>query len=165
MKLESGSEDKIIIFDLDDTLYDRYGQLDESYANLPNIRPFQDTIPLLKSLKGKKILVSRGDKLIQQKKIDILGIRSFFDEIYICSNVEEKKEIFENTIKEQKIVNKKNLIIVGDRIDAEIRFGKMLGATTVLILHGKYKDLKPKDAFEIPDYTIKNIGEIRELIQ
>src|SRR3989338_11441746 len=102
-------EEKIFIFDLDDPLYDRYSQLDETYKNLPNIRPFQDTIPTLKAIHGKKILVSRGDKSIQDKKIDVLGIRDFFDEIKICSKTEEKKEIIEKIMRNNKLKNKKNI--------------------------------------------------------
>ena len=68
-------------------------------------------------------------------------------------------------MRNNKLKNKKNIIVVGDRIDAEIRYGNMLGATTILLSYGKYKDLKPKDAFEMPTYTIKKIGELQKLIQ
>ena len=152
---------KLVIFDLDDTLFDRFGQLDETYKNLLNITPFPDTHNVLSSLGFKKILVSLGDGRIQNKKIDVLKIRGFFDEIFICSTTEEKKEIFESVMKRY---GAGDMFVVGDRIDSEIRFGNMLGMKTILILHGKYKDLKPKDNFEVADYTIDRLEQLLEIV-
>lgn len=156
---------KLVIFDLDDTLYDRWGQLDETYKNLPNIKPFPDTIPVLKSITVPKILVSFGDPAIQQKKIDVLGIQTYFIEIRLCTTLEEKKRFFDEVTTKYRIKNPKDVLIVGDRLDSEIRFGKECGFVTVRLLRGKYKDLKPKDAFEIPDYTITTLSELVDLVK
>ena len=154
---------KLIIFDLDDTLYDRIGQLDETYANLKDIKPFPDAIKVLKLITPPKILLSFGDPVIQEQKIDALGVRNFFKEIHICSDSpKEKKEIIRYLMKKYKVTPAETLI-VGDRIDSELRFGKLLGCITVRLLHGKYKDLKPKDEYEIPTYTIKRLGEVIKL--
>lgn len=151
---------KTVIFDLDDTLFDRIGQLDETYANINNIRPFPETINVLQNQHFKKILLSCGKPETQNKKIDVLKIRSYFAEIHITSTQEEKKTILEQIAKR---IGTKNILVVGDRIDSEIRFGNMLGITTVRLLHGKYKDLKPKDDFEIPSFTIKKLSEVTPL--
>ncbi len=158
------AENKIVIFDLDDTLFDRWGQLDETYKNLPNIQLFPDTIPVLKSIKFPKILVTFGDSAIQKKKIDILGIQHYFTEIYIFNSLEEKKEYFQCLMKKYYIKTPKNVFVVGDRLDSEIRFGKELGFVTIRLLHGKYKDLKPKDVFELPDYTIEKISDVLRIV-
>ena len=38
---------KVIVFDLDDTLYDRTGQLDETYKNMLNIKLFSSAVVTL----------------------------------------------------------------------------------------------------------------------
>ena len=86
---------KLVIFDLDDTLYDRWGQLDETYGNLPNIKLFPDALQLLNAIKVPKVLISKGDPEIQQKKIDVLEVRRYFDEIVICTTKEEKQAAFQ----------------------------------------------------------------------
>lgn len=156
---------KLVIFDLDDTLYDRFGQLDETYRNLPNIKLFPDTLQVLQALRAPKVLISKGDPIIQQKKVDVLGIRPYFKEIRICATPEEKQALFRELMQKYRITEPKDIAVIGDRIDSELRAGKMLGFLTIRLLHGKYKGLKPKDAFEVPDYTIKKLGEVLDIIQ
>jgi len=152
----------VVIFDLDDTLFDRWGQLDETYRNLPNIKPFPETKEVLLAPGFKKVLVSRGDPAIQNKKVEVLGIKNFFDDIFVCSTLGEKKELFERIAKKYK-AKKGEVFIVGDRIDSEIRYGNMLGFVTILLKHGKYKDLKPKDEFEVPTFTIQNLRQVVDI--
>ncbi len=157
---------KIAIFDLDDTLFDRFGQLDETYKNLPNITPFPEAKKALSALSAKgfkKILVSCGDPAIQRKKVEVLGIGKHFDEIILCAAQGEKKASFEWVAKKYGAKNDE-VFVVGDRVDAEIRYGNMLGMTTILHKHGKYKNLKAKDKFEVPMFTITNIGQAVDII-
>jgi len=153
----------IVIFDLDDTLYDTSGQLDESFKNIDKIKPFPEAKKLLSAKGFRKILVTRVKHSIeiQNKKIDTLGIRDYFEEIVFCPNEEDKKSRFEEVIKKNK---GEKIIVVGNRPDSELRYGKMLGLTTVLLHHGKYKDIKPADRFEIPDYTIKKLDELLNIL-
>jgi FMN phosphatase YigB (HAD superfamily) len=154
---------KLVIFDLDDTLYDRWGQLDESYSNLPNIKLFPDTLTVLKAPGFRKVLVSFGDQAIQQQKIDILGIREYFDDIIICTTKEQKKVFFVKLAGKYN-VDKSDVIIMGDRIDSELRYGKESGFVAVRLIWGKYKDLKPKDEFEVPDYTISKLSDLLDIV-
>ena len=153
----------IVIFDLDDTLFDTTGQLDELYTHLPNIIPFPDTVSTLRQLNAIKILVSRGDQKIQLEKIKILGIKKYFSDIFICETAEEKKDVFERIVKKYK-VNPKDVWVVGDRINVEIRYGNMLGMNTVHFHHGKHKDLKPQDALDKPMHTITKLNELCRFI-
>ncbi|HLC74470.1 MAG TPA: DUF705 domain-containing protein [Candidatus Nanoarchaeia archaeon] len=152
----------IFIFDLDDTLFDTTGQLDETYKNLPNINSFPDTIPTLKNINAIKILVSSGDRKIQEEKIRILKIKHYFTEIIICGTHEQKKEIFENIIKKYS-TRPTDCWVIGDRINVEIRYGNMLGMNTVHMHHGKHKDIKPQDKFDKPMHTIKKLSELNTL--
>lgn len=158
---------KLVIFDLDDTLFDTSGQLDETFKNIDNIKPFPETKKILSAKGYTKVLVTRMKHGldIQNKKIDVLGIRKFFDEILFCPKDEEKKSCFEQILKRYPLSKKEEIYVIGNKRSSELRAGKMLGLKTILLKHGKYKDLKPKDSFEEPDYTIKKLDELLEIIQ
>jgi len=151
---------KTLIFDLDDTLFDSSGR-DTTNGDLAAIKPFDGVIEFLKTHPGRKILVTRGDKKYQNQKIDILGLRNYFDEIHICPTYDGKLEIFKRVLKH---LNPRKVIVVGDRIDNEIRYANMLGLKTIHLKHGKNSHLKSKDKFEIPDHTIEKFAQITEIV-
>lgn len=165
---------KLVIFDLDDTLFDTTGQLRDSHAGLDSITPFPGTFPLLMALKDRGIpmvLVSsfksslgQGDENIQNKKIDLLGIRHFFDTIALGAGGPEKFAAFRNIIERSGVQNRKEILVVGDRIDSEIMYGNILGCTTVRILHGKRKHLLPENSDQNPTYSINSIGDLKSII-
>ena len=84
---------KLLIFDLDDTLYARYGVVADDYSGMENIAPYSGVIELLNDQEFSKILVTKGETHIQNKKIDLLAIRQFFSRIFICKT-DLKKKIF-----------------------------------------------------------------------
>ncbi|MFH1395976.1 MAG: HAD family hydrolase [archaeon] len=159
----------LIIFDLDDTLYDCTGGIirnsDGTY-NLENITLFSGVKEFLKDSNNnnhkniKTVLVSMGDSDFQNKKLTILGISELFNKIIICSTDPEKKDCFQQAM--EKFPEEKEILIVGNRIDSEIRYGNELGLKTVLINHGKYKNLKAKDSSEIPDLVYLTFQEFVE---
>lgn len=158
---------KLWIFDLDDVIYDKSSQLGEVYENLDSITPFPDAHRVLQKLSGVKVLLtkSRDGEHIQNKKIELLKIRDYFDRIIVVCGDDEKKTVLESLLLKYKVNNRKQVLVIGDRIDSEIRYGNLLGCTTVLFAlpHGKYANLKPKDAFEIPDFTIHSLSELLSL--
>jgi FMN phosphatase YigB (HAD superfamily) len=52
---------------------------------------------------------------------------------------------------------------VGDRAMSEIRAGNELGMHTVRIRRGEFAAQEPQGKIEQPDYTVKNISEVRRL--
>ncbi|MEO8637976.1 MAG: HAD family hydrolase [Candidatus Taylorbacteria bacterium] len=155
---------KLYIFDLDDTLYDTSFRLDEVTPNFETMKLFPDALEILKKKEPEKILVTHGERKRQEKKIKTLGIRGYFKEIYICADGTEKLELFKKIVKEYGVENPKNCVIIGDRVDTEIRFGNMLGCVTVYLPRGKYSKLSPVDAIEIPTYTIHSFAELESAI-
>jgi FMN phosphatase YigB (HAD superfamily) len=154
---------ELVIFDLDDTLFDTTGTLDHTYKGLPDIRLFpgvKDILKKMSSLSIPKILATRGDSQMQHKKIDILGVREDFNKIVICSTDEEKHTAFTSVISDYGIKDPSLVLVVGNRIDSEIRYGNMLGCTTIHIKHGRYAELVPKDSFEIPHITVLKTSDI-----
>ncbi|MBW2999209.1 HAD-IA family hydrolase [Candidatus Woesearchaeota archaeon] len=130
-----------------------------------DVKLFPDTIPTLEELKQKGlklVLVSHGRKERQNMKIDVLGIRQYFDFVFIDGN-NEKGKYFSEAM-EKLNLNPDEIIVVGDKITAEIKEANSLGITTVRMLHGRRSKLKPADKLETADYEIKNIKEVLELI-
>ncbi|MFH1683112.1 MAG: HAD hydrolase-like protein [Candidatus Woesearchaeota archaeon] len=149
----------MIIFDLDDTLYNCTEQLDGDLDNMDEIKLCQGVKEILDRKDFIKILVTKGDPLIQTKKIDLLGIRNCFDKIVVCENDEEKFDCFKMILAE---FDEKRVWVVGNRVDSEIYYGNKLGLRTILIKKGKYASLEPKNELEVADRIIYNFAELEE---
>jgi len=154
----------LIIFDLDDTLYDCTGGVirnsDGTY-DLSKIQTFSGVKKLLTESGDKNIktvLVSMGDPTFQDQKLKILNIKDSFDEIIICTTDLDKKSCFQKAM--EKFPEEKEVFVIGNRIDSEIRYGNELGLKTILLNHGKYKNLKARDNYEVPDNVFSTFNEI-----
>ncbi len=159
----------LLLFDLDDTLYSRSQQLPDNYTekDLVEISLFPGAASLLKqkTIGPKnltKILVTKGDRQLQQQKIKTLGIEPHFQRILICPKDEDKKQCFKNAIKE---FPDKEVWVIGNRLDSEIRYGKELGLKTIYLCHGKYSSLQPQDAYEVPDYEVEHFEDVLRILQ
>lgn len=132
------------------------------------IQPFPEVSSLLRNLRAQGymlFLVTSGVHVRQERKIDLLGIRSLFDEIVI-NDVEigmELEECFIALLTRHGLTPQEALV-VGDRVDAEIRVANYLRMTSVQVLHGRFKSLLPKNEFEHPDFKIGRIGEIQNVL-
>ncbi len=146
----------MLIFDLDDTLFARLPD-DYTERQVRAIRPYAGVVDLLQRADMFKVLVTKGDPLCQEKKLQALGIRPYFDAVFICRSDHEKKNLF---IQASKKFPAKQVWVIGDRIDSEIRWGNELGFHTVRLRQGKYKNGEPKDKMEIADVEINSIKEL-----
>lgn len=133
-----------------------------------DIRPFPDVLPTLRALRlqGYRLfLVTSGVHRRQDRKIDLLGIRPLFDEVLV-SDTDIGIQIDDCF---QDLMTRHNLtpqecVVVGDRIDAEIRSANQLRMTTVQRVHGRYKSLTPKNEMEEPDFRVDAIGQLPEVL-
>ena len=140
------------------------------HIDISDITVFPDVMDTLLQLKARGyrvVLVTSGDKQIQGKKIDVLGLNNrYFDDIVITgrNKVQAKKACFQEIVKRYDL-QPEEIICVGDKIDDELTAGKSLGITTVMFEHGRhYKAyLKVQDKYIKPDYFIKHIKDILEL--
>ena len=55
---------------------------------------------------------------------------------------------------------KDRVVIIGDRVRVEIRYGNECGAETIWYACGKYATELPQDATETPQRTIENLKDI-----
>lgn len=105
--------------------------------------------------------MTKGEEKLQNKKIDNLNIRKYFHQIIVCKSDEKKKTCFKDVAAS---FPDKEILVIGDRIDSEIRWGNELGFRTIRLKQGKYKDLKPKASEEIPNHEVENFSEIRAVM-
>lgn len=146
----------LIIFDLDDTLYDRSGSLTDDLKGLAEIKPFPGVKELLQGTEHQKVLITKGKKELQEHKLDVLGIKDLFDQIIICDDCEDKRKAF------GRFFGNKEVWAIGNRMDEELLFGQELGFKTVWLRHGKYKDLKAQFS---PDYEIDAFSEFDQILR
>jgi len=153
-----------IFFDLDDTCMDTTGILGGSLMNLAKIRPFKGLVRILKRQDCINYLVSCGAAHIQRKKIKLLKIANYFRSVRICLEASDKLILFMAIAKDVCPKERRRIVVVGNRIDVEIRYGNLLGFHTVHIQHGKYANLRPRCKDEVPNYVIGEISDLGRIL-
>lgn len=150
---------KVVIIDLDDTLFDTTGQLDPTYKNIENITLFPGVDDGLKALREKFViyLTTTGNQEIQNKKIGVLGVRKYFDEVFVVESKEEKLVNFEFIKNKHSVLEADDIIVVGDRLDSEILFGNMLGFKTIRVKQGRRKENRPESEKDVPTFEFDTI--------
>lgn len=142
---------KIIVFDFNRTLFDpEKGEL------------FPQAEKVLKTLSQKGFslfLVSRGED--REVLINELGIKKYFKKIVV--NKEKTLASFEETIRGEWI-ELENSYVIGDQVKREITFGNLLGFKTVWLKKGKFAFESSVGVAEKPDFEIKNLEEILDLV-
>ncbi|MBB6237070.1 putative hydrolase of the HAD superfamily [Pedobacter sp. AK013] len=87
----------------------------------------------IKSLTGRKFIVTAGFRKQQISKIKMLGITDDFEEVHVVDvSITNKKKIFEMLI-DRHHFNKEDILIIGDDAESEIKFGLELGISTFLL--------------------------------
>lgn len=126
--------------------------------DLSKITPYDD-VKLLKAMKQKKVLVTSGTKEVQLKKIEVLKIGNYFDEIIVDeSNIlENKKEIFSKLLARSKL-KPKEVMVIGDNPESEVAAGNKLGMVVMQILREAYAKGKA-------DYYIKGLDELGSILK
>ncbi len=134
-----------------------------------DIKLFPDVIPTLKKLaleKYKLFLLTTGIHERQQKKIELLKLNPYFDEIII--NDQEvgllMEDCFEEIVKKHAL-NPGNVVVVGDRVRVELRIAKSMGMVAVQMLHGRFKIESASDDSSKPDYKIKQIFQLPTVLK
>lgn len=127
------------------------------------VKTFPKVKEILEILSGKHILclVSRGEELYQQQKIQKAGIDcSLFSKIIITPK-KNKKFYYENLINE---FGGSNFVVCGDNLDLDLIPAKELGGKTVLTSEGNdtLDHLGPNEHI---DYKIARFNEIEAIIK
>lgn len=125
-----------------------------------DIQPFAD-FELIKNIEHDKILVTTGFKKFQESKINSLGIESIFSRIYIDDILSpertSKKHIFNQILKEQSYLPKQ-IIVIGDKSESELKAGFELGFTTIQV------SKMGQSRSEYSDYAISDFAELAGIL-
>ena len=138
-------------------------------SEVSEIKLFPYVIPALKELKEKGhnlFLLTVGVHERQEKKINILGLKSYFDEIVISD--QEIGLPLEDCMRDlvgRHDINFGEAVMVGDRVREELRIAKSLGMITIQMLHGRFKNEPAVNDCDKPDYKIKRIFQITTILQ
>ncbi|MDO8587108.1 MAG: HAD-IA family hydrolase [Armatimonadota bacterium] len=100
------------------------------------------------------------------ERLEQRGIRQYFSVVIASEEVGVAKpdpRIFEIALEAAKCPPAKALMI-GDRIDNDIRPAKLLGMKTIRVLSGWGSLQEPRDEQDLADYTAESLGEIRDLL-
>jgi len=68
--------------------------------------------------------------------------------------------IFEVAIAKNRLPNKGRIAIIGDRIDTDIKGGKRVGISTILVLTGSTREGEPSDDDVTPDFVISDLRDL-----
>ena len=130
----------------------------QSIAYNLDIKVYED-YRVLRKLTCLKYLVTTGITNLQKAKIDALQIAPDFQEIFIDDpfdkNRKFKKGIFEQIITG---IDPKQVWIIGDNPNSELKTGKELGLNTVQRLHENIE----KSVYA--DYVIQTFDELKNII-
>jgi uncharacterized cofD-like protein len=133
-----------------------------------SIRPFPDARPTLRALREagiRTLLLTSGVYQRQAGKVELLGLAEDFDEIFI--NDVERGLLGSEALRH--LLRKHNLrphetVFVGHRPHVEIRAGNELGAVTVQMLHGRFRDAEPRDEHEVPFCKVNHLFQVPTVV-
>lgn len=134
------------------------------------LKPYGDTIPTLVRLRNegyKTGVVTDGLSVKQWEKLIRLGVQDLFDAVVVSEDAGVEKpeeEIFEKACRELGVAAE-DCVYVGDRLDTDVAGANKAGMTSVRLLRGKYKELKPSGLQEAPDYEIKRMEELLGILK
>jgi phosphoglycolate phosphatase-like HAD superfamily hydrolase len=153
VKTASGVKDKVVLFDIDYTLFDTKLFKD---SNLSTFSAYEEVIGVLQAL-GRDVTLgvfSEGDIDLQQTKLMRTALSTHFasDHIHI---VAEKHKSLENILKKYE---KQRLILVDDKLDILEKAKKIRSDVfTIWVRRGPFAEkAKPSVRF-IPDAKVDNL--------
>ncbi len=160
---------KRIILDLDDSLGKTTECLQGDPRRIKHLRPVKGALRFLQKhgttwiSPGRCILLTAGVKKEQNEKIKVLGMRKYFREIHIVSKPEDKSAKLEELVRHQ-YYKPHEIVVIGDRLDTELRTGKRLGCVTVRmkIPSGRHSDKLPQFPTDHADFEVKDFNELME---
>jgi putative hydrolase of the HAD superfamily len=132
--------------------------------------PYADTVPTLLKLRdmGYKLgVITDGLAVKQWEKLIRLGLQHFFHVVIVSSDVDGGKPdplLFEKAL--EKIGCKASeALMVGDRLDKDVKGAKSVGMLTAQIMKGKYTSMLPVDASEEPDYVVSSLSDVLRILE
>lgn len=123
------------------------------------IKPFSD-YPEIRSLPGKRFLVTTGFQKLQQSKVDGMGLAPDFEEIHIVDpgkSDKTKKDVFAD-IMQRHSLTVSEVLVVGDDPESEIKAARQLGIDTV------HYDKYNKHTNTVASYKISDFKALHDIL-
>jgi len=133
-------------------------------SNNPKIKLFDHAISCLERFKYyHKYLVTDGNKVVQKKKIDALGLNKYFIKAlpthnFGIANAKPSTYVFNKILKWEN-ASPHELVYIGDNPKKDFVNLKKEGFKTIRVLTGCYKNLRLESEFEA-DYLVNTLDEI-----
>ena len=159
--LETLRHKRVVIFDLQDTLYS-------------NGRLFPDTIRFLEKLKKQGFILavlSNAPKDYMDELLESFKISKYFDCVVSAIDYDTKKPdpmlmgVMVAQLSDVCGINldKQDCVFIGDRPSRDIRCAKLGGVQSIRILRGFYACKIPDDEYELADFEFKNFKDAENL--
>lgn len=121
---------------------------------------------LLEELSGKYrlYLISNGSLYVQRGRLDRSGIEHYFAGIFISEMLGAEKpsrEFFERVFEKIPDFDAEVAVVVGDSLTSDIKGGMDAGLRTIWFHPGE----EPAEADITPDYELKNLKDLPELLR
>ncbi len=114
--------------------------------------------------KYKLVLITKGRPIKQWEKIIRLNIKQYFNLIMVVDDKQSKEYFYKKALKKLKL-KPKHVLSVGNRVDTDIAASNKVGFTSVRLLKGKYKDIVPMKKIETPDYKLRELTKLKDLLR
>lgn len=100
-----------------------------------------------------KVLVTRGERRLQIKKLAHLKVRKHFEGIYYIKTFQSKQDAFKEILQKFK-VERKDAFVIGDRIEEEILDANRMGIRSCLVKRPNWPTHK---GIAKPSITVKSL--------
>lgn len=129
-----------------------------------HLRLYEDALPFLRGLKGlgaKLVLVTDSSTNWQRKKLKVLGIEEYFDDVIISGETGHSKfEDYNFRLALERFPDSE-VYVVGDRDETDMAGARAIGAVGILVRRGYFSGRKVRNA----DYVVKDLLEALEVIK
>lgn len=123
----------------------------------------KDVLQTLKNREVKMVLLTEGNKLMQEQTLETHDLQKFFDDIVVCT--EKNEHCFLEIKNNWKKINGYNttIYVVGDGIERDIEPGNRIGAITIW-KPGNFNPGTPGEGLKKPDFVVKDIRNVLSIV-
>lgn len=130
--------------------------------------PYSDAIPVLEELKSKgyRLGIIANQPLGSEQRLAKWGLLPYFDVVAPSAELGVAKPdpaIFEWALTKAGC-KAQNTVFVGDRLENDVAPANRLGMHSIRILRGLGAYHEPQSNDEIPEYTIRSLSELTDLL-
>ncbi|MGH9862816.1 MAG: HAD family hydrolase, partial [Candidatus Acidiferrales bacterium] len=141
-----------------------------AYFGLPvgQLRLFRDALPTLRRLHGAGVelcVLTAGHGHVQRAKMRVLGLDRlpYLHAIFYTGLLRGRGKLGYLRRVLRREPNPRRVLVVGDRVDSEIRAARQLRMWTVRRLGGEFVRMRPKQRGERAHFTIRRLSELFRL--